>query len=203
MTSFWVPAVAAVGASGLTGLTGFGAIIWNQRHIERSVSSGSQAEACRLLVEHSLSFTRLANALRRTADSRSGPSDGFDLGLGIRRPLEPLALYDRLAAGYGPISTAWTTIKVSGQLETVQLADELVRACGDLLEIAGEVGTARGRIQTKLRGPAWSVEQRNALQTTSEQVMTARSNLIQHSRAEFGNGAGWSSRTRDERPPGS
>jgi hypothetical protein len=202
MTSFWVPAVAAVGASGLTGLTGFGAIIWNQRHIEHSVTTASQAEACRLLVEHSLSFTRLANALRRTADARSGSHDGLDIALGIRRPLEPLALYDRLAAGYGPISTAWTTIKVSGQLETVQLADELVRACGDLLEIAGEVGTARGRIQTKLRGPAWSVEQRNALQTASEQVMTARSNLIQHSRAEFGNGAGWTSRTRDERPPG-
>jgi hypothetical protein len=202
MTSFWVPAVAAVGASGLTGLTGFGAIVWNQRHIDRSASSASQAEACRLLVEHSLSFTRLANALRRTADSRSGPSDGFDAALGIRRPFEPLALYDRLAAGYGPISTAWTTIKVSGQLETVQLADQLVRACGDLLEVAGEVGAARGRLQTKLRGPAWSVEQRNALQTTSEQVMSARSNLIQHSRAEFGNGAGWTSRTRDERPPG-
>lgn len=197
MTSVWVPIVAAVGASGLTGLTGFGAIIWNQRHIDRSANSATQAETCRLLVEHSLSFTMLANSIRQTAEFRSGLGEGLDVTLGIRRPLEPLDLHDRLAVAFEPINSAWTTIKVSGTLETMQLADHLVRACADVLELAGEVGAARGRIQTRLRGPAWSADQRNALQDATELVMAARKKLIEHARTEFGPAAGLSARTRD------
>jgi hypothetical protein len=199
MTSIWVPVVSAAGASGLTGFTGFGALAWQQRHIQRSAKSAREAAACRLLIEYSLSFTMLANALRQTAEFRSGVGEGLDLAFGIRQPLDPLVLYDRLAAGFGPISTTWTTIKVSASLETVQLADQLVRACGDLLEVAGEVGIARGRIETRLRGPAWTPDQRRSLQVATELVMSARERFVEHSRKEFGNGAGWSTRTRDAR----
>jgi hypothetical protein len=201
MNSAWVPVVAAVGASGLTGLSGFGAIIWNQRHLSHSANSATQADACRLLVEHSLSFTMLANSLRQTAQFRSGLGEGFDVALGIRRPLDALDLYDRLTVAFEPINTAWTTIKVSAALETVQLADHLVRACADVLELAGEVGTARGKLQTRLRGPVWSADQRNALHDATEAVMAARKGLIEHARSEFGAGAGLSARTRDTRTP--
>lgn len=197
MTSIWVPVVAAVGASGLTGLAGFGSVVWNQRRIERSAGSATQAEACRLLVEHSLSFSMLANSLRHTAEFRSGVGDGLDVALGIRRPLDPLDLYDRLATAFEPINTTWTTLKVTAALETVQFADHLVRACADLLEVAGEVGKARGKFQSRLRGPAWTDDQRRALQSATEQVMAARSSLAEHARAEFGAGAGLNTRTRD------
>jgi hypothetical protein len=197
MTSIWVPVIAALGASGLTGAIGFGALAWQQRRIDRSAQAAAQTQAHRLLIEHSLSFTMLANTLRQTAEVRAGLSDGLEAALGIRRPLDPLVLYDRLAAVFGPVNTAWTTIKVSGALETVQLADHLVRACADLLEVAGEVGTARGRIRTKLRGPRWTIEQRNALQTAIELVMTERQTFIAHVRNEHATEAGWATRPRD------
>lgn len=198
MTSIWVPVIAALGASGLTGAAGFGALAWQQRRIDRSAQSAAQTQAHRLLIEHSLTFTMLANTLRQTAEGRAGlVGEGLELALGIRRPLDPLVLYDRLAAGFGPVNAAWTTIKVSGTLETVQLADHLVRACTDLLEVAGEVGTARGRVQTRLRGPRWTVEQRNALQTAIELVITERQAFIAHVRNEHPTEAGRATRPRD------
>jgi hypothetical protein len=197
MTSLWVPVVAAVGASGLTGLSGFGAIAWQQRRIERAAKSATQAEAYRVLIEHSLSFTVLAHALRQTAELRSGLGEDLDVALGIRRPLDPLELYDRLAKGFEPINTAWAKIKVSGSPETGQLADQLVQACADLLDVAGEIGTARGKLQTRLRGPAWSADQRNALQAAIELVMATRTSLIGHARTGFGDQAAWITRMRD------
>jgi hypothetical protein len=201
MTSIWVPVIAALGASGLTGAAGFGALAWQQRRIDRSARSAAQTEAHRLLIEHSLTFTMLANTLRQTAEVRAGLGEGLEVALGIRRPLDPLVLYDRLAAAFGPVNTAWTTIKVSGALETVQLADHLVRACSDLLEAAGEVGTARGRVQTKLRGPRWTTEQRNALQTAIELVMTERQTFIAHVRTGHATDAPWATRPRDSLTP--
>jgi hypothetical protein len=181
----------------LTGLSGFGAIAWQQRRNARAARSAIQAEAYRLLIEHSLSFTMLAHGLRQTAESRSGITEDVDVVLRIRRALDPLEIYDRLVEGFRPINTAWATVKVSGSTETGQLADQLVQACAHLLDVAGEVGAARGKLQTRLRGPAWSVDQRKALQASIDTVMAARKSLIGHVRKEFADEAPWTTRMRD------
>ena len=169
MTSFWVPAAAAVGASGLTGLAGFGAVVWNQRHIERSAElchpgGGLPAPGRTLAVIHDAGqFT---------------PSDS-------RVPAQASAMASMWRWEFVVRSIHWTSMTALRQRSSRSTrrgrrsrSPESSKRCSsliisyeparDLLEIAGEVGNARGTVQTRLRGPAWSAEQRKALQSATE-----------------------------------
>jgi hypothetical protein len=184
--SIWAPVVAALGASVLTGGFGFGTIWWQQRKRDRGDAAAQKSEAYHQLISHSLSFTIRAQALRNTMRSRSGLNERLDLALRLRRPIDPMELHDWFAQGYEPMNQAWSKVEVIGSPDAVDVATQLLDACADYVGMATELGTARGRVATYLKGLHWTREQEDALEATARRVIEHRRAFIKITRRELG-----------------
>lgn len=172
--SIWAPVAAALGASLLTGGFGFGTILWQQRKRDQGDAAAQKSEAYHQLISHSLSFTIRAQALRNTMRSRSGLNERIDLALRLRRPIDPMELHDWFAQGHEPMNQAWSRIEVIGSPDAVDAATQLLDACADYVRMATELGTARGRVATYLKGLQWTREQEDALEATARRVVEHR-----------------------------
>jgi hypothetical protein len=184
--SIWAPVVAALGASALTGALGFGGIWWQQRRRDQTASEAEKGEAYHQLIAHSLPFLMRARTLRLTMERRSGIGEGLDVVMRLRRPTDPMELYDWFAKGFEPLNEAWAKVQTIGSTDAETAATELVDACADVLEVATEMGTARGKVSTALRGVEWTAGQRDDLEAAIERVGTARKGLIEVARRELG-----------------
>lgn len=152
--SIWAPVVAALG----TGIIGFGGIVWQQWHRDCVAAETEKRDAYHQMIAGALSFSIRTKALRETMRIRSGLGDRLDVDLRVRprrpmemvlrsrTPLDPMELHDWLAQGYEPINQAWSRIEIIGSAEAVKVATQLLNACADVVNVATEMGSARGRI---------------------------------------------------------
>ena len=184
--SIWAPVVAALGASFLTGVLGFGTIFWQQRRRDRADAVAQKRNAYGLLIAHSLNFTIRAQAMRNTMRARSGFNERLDLAMRLRRPLDPIELHDWFAQGYEPLNQAWANVEVVGSAAAVRIATDLMDTCADFVKLAGELGMARGRFVTYLRGFEWTADQDRALEEAARRVLGHRRAFIALARTELG-----------------
>jgi hypothetical protein len=184
--SIWAPVVAALGAGLLTGGLGFGTIWWQQQKRDQGDAAAGKSDAYHQLISQSLSFMIRARALRNTMGSHSGLNERIDLALRLRRPIDPMELHDWLAQGYEPMNQAWSKVEVIGSPDAVDIATQLLDACADYVGMATELGTARGRVATYLRGLEWTSEQEDALDATGRRVNEHRRAFIKVARKELG-----------------
>ena len=180
--SIWAPVVAALG----TGVLGFGGIWWQQRHRDRASALAEKGDAYHQLIAHSLSFTIRARTLRDAMRRRSGLAEGLDVALGKRRPSDPMELHDWFAQGWEPLNQAWSKIQVIGSPAAEDAATEVIDACADLVAVATDMGQARGKTASALRGLDWTSEQQEALENAATRVVKGRGAFIEIARGELG-----------------
>ncbi len=178
--------VAALGASGLTGSLGFGGIWWQQHRRDAADASTAKIAAYHQMIASSLAFMMRASALRNTVQSRSGLKEGFDVAVGIREPLDPMALHDWIAKDGAPLYEAWSSVQMSGSHEAVRVATTLLDACGDLIGVATQSGEAHGKIAATFKGVAWTEAQQASYDKAVKRVAKSRLEFIALARSDLG-----------------
>ncbi|MGH3277150.1 MAG: hypothetical protein ACRDNZ_22830 [Streptosporangiaceae bacterium] len=73
-----------------------------------------------------------AQAMGQTMKVRSGLGEGLGVATRLRKPSDPMELHDWIAQEMTPLNEAWSVIWLRGDQETIQLANALLDACGQL-----------------------------------------------------------------------
>lgn len=179
-----------------TGILGFGGIIWQQLHRDRVAAKAEKRDAYHQMIAAALSFSIRAQALRETMRVRSGLADSLDVSLRVRprdlvemtlhsrTPLDPMALHDWLAQGYEPVNQAWSRIEIIGSAEAIEAATQLLDACADVVAVATQAGSARGRMRSGLIGLKWTAQQDQALAAAATLVVQRRRRFVEVARSE-------------------
>jgi hypothetical protein len=68
--------------------------------------------------------------------------------LGIKKPLDPLELGDRLRADLAALYEAWSEAWVVGSKEAIPFANDLVAQCGAVMGTATQRGECKARATT-------------------------------------------------------
>jgi hypothetical protein len=181
MSSIWAPVVAALG----TGLLGFGGIWYQQHHRDNLETQARKVAAYHQLSTHSLGFMMRVTTLRQTVQVRSGLSEGINVVMRIRAPLDPMELHDWIAQDFVPVGQAWSMIQMSGSPKAVRAATTVLDACGELMAVATQLGEANGKLATAFKGVAWTDEQQAALKKAMERLGRARLDFITLVREEL------------------
>lgn len=181
MSSIWAPVVAALG----TGLLGFGGIWYQQHRRDKAEALARKVAAYHQLSTHSLGFMMRVTTLRQTVQVRSGLSEGINVVMRIRPPLDTLELHDWIAQDFVPVGQAWSMIQMSGSLEAVRAATTVFDACGELMQVATQLGEANGKLASAFKGVAWTDEQQTALKKATERFGRARLDFISLVRKEL------------------
>jgi hypothetical protein len=84
------------------------------------------------LLSRSLAAMR-ARAMGETMKFRSGLKEGLDVTFRHRKPADLLELHDWMAQDLAPLNTALSELRTLADREGVQLANDVVGRCSDLL----------------------------------------------------------------------
>jgi hypothetical protein len=180
--SVWAPVIAALGASVLTTAGLLPRDSWIRGHHR----STERLAAYQRLLAQSMVAGQAAAALRMTIKIRSGLTEGLDIALHHRRPLDPFDLADRFLRDFQPLFEAQTAVWAKGSQEAIPLANELVDRCIDLIGIATEPGQGGNRLSRYLRGEQWTDEQEEAFMKSHRALGESRRRLAELVRREGG-----------------
>lgn len=187
MDPIWAPVIAALGSSALTALVAFG-IDWRgarrqrdeQRRLERR-------DAYAKLLAITLTISQTAFALRTTIELRLGITEGIDVALRMRQPLDLLDLYyDRLRRDLVPLNEAWASVWTFGTTKAVKSANRLVDRAADVMGTATARGEARAGLVRLFLGEKWTPEQHERWKTAVRELALARKKFAEIARDELG-----------------
>jgi hypothetical protein len=132
----WAIVISGLGG-GLVGATAsLGTMAYQQRRIDRRDAASARGHAYAALLVRSLTLAQRATTLMTTARLRSGLTEGFDVALRHRRPLDPMQLHDWLMQDMLPAIEAWSNIWLTTPPPIVAKANELFAACSGVMEAA-------------------------------------------------------------------
>jgi len=151
VSSLWIPVVAALGASLFTGAASLG-VAWMQARW-RAAQERSQrlAAACSDVLSASMLVANRIRVLNGTIQVRSGLTEGMDVALHHRRPVDPMELYDWLAQDQTALHKAVSEVWLRGGPAVSTIASDIELQCAKLLELGVSVPGQRTFFQN-LRG---------------------------------------------------
>ena len=189
MTTAELAIAAALGASFLTGLASLGVVAYQEWLRSRAGDRDALATAVIEMLSRSLAVAMRAQAAAETVRLRSGLSEGVDIAIRLRKPLDLFEFHDWMAQDMAPLNTAWSVVWAHGDQEMVRLANALLSACSDLIGISTPTqptATYLERFRRYVVGERWTAEQRAESQHALEEVAHARKRLAEHARQELG-----------------
>ena len=186
MSDLWVPVIAALGSSALTIVAAFGLEWWRSSRAKKLALSERRARAYSMLLTRSGVIVYVAWGLHTTTEVRSGLGEGLNVTLGIRKPLDPLELTDRLRVDLEPLYDAWSEVWVAGSKEAISEANDLVVQCGVVMGAATQRGEARPGLLRLLAGEKWTQEQFDQWGKELRDLAEARRRLAVTARRESG-----------------
>ena len=180
--------VVAGGLGGLLGLAGsLGAVLVQQRRLERRSLDGARETAANRLLMHSLALSGRARALLITARTRSGLAEGLMVNLYQRRPIDPQELHDWLMQDVGPLYEAWSAVWTTSTDEAVAAANDLLARCGDVIGAATpSTVTGLARLRRQVFGVGNDKDHDARLLEAVEALGAARRVFATVARAEAG-----------------
>jgi hypothetical protein len=185
-------AVAALGAAALTGLASLGVVGFQEWRRNKASNRLARETAIVTLLARSLDVAQRARVLGDTMKLRSGLAEGFSVTGRLRKPIDPLALFDWLAEDSRPLHEAHVAVWATADQETVRLANEVVFHCASLLSasIARQpIATAGEQTRRLVIGERWSPEMLADYESALEKLATARKQLAEHTRKALGKDA--------------
>ena len=139
MAEAWAVVAAALGSALLTIVGSFWLERWRVARSERRATGERLREACVQLNGRALNLSFRANALYITSIFRSGLTEGLDVLLHYRKPVDPMELTDWLLQDLKEMVQAQSLIEVLGDRELIRSAADLVLAGSVVLEKASDI----------------------------------------------------------------
>lgn len=125
--------VAALGASALTSLGTLGIDALRARRSAKQDRLGALVLACDQVISSALKLALRSESLRKTMFVRSGLTEGIDIALHHRKPIDPMELGDWLMIDLGPMLDAQSRIWVYGNRDLIQGAAAVIEAAREVL----------------------------------------------------------------------
>ncbi|WP_433448939.1 hypothetical protein ACQPXS_10045 [Streptomyces sp. CA-142005] len=189
MTDAQVALTAALGASFLTAMGSWG-VVWFQERLRGKASDRDALHAAVLeLLTRSLAVATRAQAMGETMRLRSGLSEGLDVAVRLRKPVDPLELHDWVAQDLQPLHAALSQLWTRCDQEGVRLANDVVGKCMDLVGTSTASRPARNgwqRVVAWAVGERWTSEMREEHQRAMEALALARKRFTDYAREALG-----------------
>ena len=117
--------------------------------------------------------------------TRTGLREGFNVALGISKPLDSLQLDEWLRRDTVPLYEALTGVWVHGTQEAIRAANELASRSTAVIGAATVRGIGGSSIARYFAGEKWTQEQLDEWQAI-ERLAVARADLANIARSELG-----------------
>jgi hypothetical protein len=132
-------------------------LVWllSARRTSKAEAQAREHQAYADLLVASVGMASRAHTLLTALKLRSGLAEGLAVTLGLRPPVDPLALHDWIDHDYARLMDAWSRVWVYGSAEGVRLGNRLVDGCGALMELSGSAtgtSTIRGKARHLVLG---------------------------------------------------
>ncbi len=189
MTPAELTLAAALGSSALTGAVSFGVFWLQDRRQRKAADKAALHKAMSDLLSRSLAVAMRARAMGETMKSRSGLTEGVDVALRQRKPVDQLELHDWMAQDVAPLNEALTEIWTRDNQAGVRLANDVVSKCMDLLGASTTIqgpSTSRERLRRWAVGVRWTPEMVAENDRAMIELAHARKRYADHARARFG-----------------
>lgn len=165
-------------------------LVWllSARRTAKAEAQSREHQAYADLLVASVGMASRAHTLLTTLKLRSGLAEGLAVTLGVRPPVDPLALHDWIDRDHARLMDAWSRVWVYGSAKGVRLGNRLVDGCGALMELPGSAtgaSTPRGKARQLALGiniDEAAAEWQRRLRT----LAVARRDLTDYVRAETG-----------------
>lgn len=180
------PVIAALGASFLTILGSFGLFQWQRWRDNRANTRANKEATYRELHARTYSFVRRAGTLGLAKQFRSGITEGVSVSLGQRKPLDVFQLHEWLEADFRPITDAYSKVCLFGSQEAIDIANNILAACGALVGIATETDPHQGILVRLMKGERPTPEQAQAFKAAQKVVFIELEALVNIARREIG-----------------
>ena len=184
-----MPIIAALGASLLTGLSSLGVIQWQQRRQERNSDHADRFAAYTDLLARSSNFVNRAQAMRQAIVHRTGLTEGVEVTLRNRKPIDTMQLYDWMHEDFDALVNGWTKVWCLGSQQAIDAADALVEACRDVQATvsyeAKEQPYGR-RLKSIVVGVRWTEDEEAEFQAALRRSAEQRAVFVQLLRRELG-----------------
>lgn len=182
----WV-AIGSLGGA-LVGVIG-SLTLWfaSARRAGKGAEQDRRQRAYSDLLVASLGVTLRAQVMITVLKTRSGLGEGVAVMLGQRKQLDAMELHDWVNQDFGALTDAWSRAWSYGTAAGVALANSLVDACGQVVEVV-TLADAQGRWD-KARQAMVGVDIGRLTTQWDERmklVAVARRDLAQHLRSETG-----------------
>lgn len=182
----WAPVIAALGASFLTLLGSFGLFQWQRWRDNRASTRTNKEIAYHELHARTYSFVRRAGTLGLAKQFRSGIAEIVSVSLGQRKPLDVFQLHEWLEADFRPIAEAYSKVCLVGSQEAIDIANNILTACGKLINAATATDPHQGPLLRLMKGECPTLEQVQAFEAAQKGVFIALEVLVTIARREIG-----------------
>lgn len=165
-------------------------LVWllSTRRAAKAEAQAREHQAYADLLVASIGVALRADGLLTALKLRSGLAEGLAVTLGLRPPVDPLALHDWIDRDYASLMDAWSRVWVYGSAEGVRLGNLLVDGCGALMELSGSA-TSTSTIRGKARQLVLGISQDELTadwQRRMRSLAIARRDLTNYVRTETG-----------------
>jgi hypothetical protein len=186
MDQSWAPVVAALGASALTIFGTLGIDALRARRAGRAAREAKLQAAYRQLLTASALIIHSFDAMRLTAELRSGLQDGIGMLARQRKPLDPFDLVELLRRDLEPLYSALVDVYAVGAPDAIRVSNTVLNRATDVLDVLAELTHARLQSwRARVIGWQWSREEVDAYMARVRQLAAARRQLAKHGRREL------------------
>jgi hypothetical protein len=155
MNNAWAVVAAALGSSALTIVGSFWLEVLRSKKSQQSARSSTLNSACVQLNSRAIMFALRVQSLHATAIERSGPSEGINVVLHIRKPPEIMELTDWLMRDLGPMLEAKAMVESVGNQHLIKAAAEVFEAAATVLNVVQESLSSRQQPTGSSRSVLW------------------------------------------------
>jgi hypothetical protein len=138
------------------------------------------------LLATSTNLLQYAQMLHVTMATRSGLTEGVDVLSKVRKPIDPLELWETMRLEVDPLNRAWAEVWTVGSQDGIHLANILVDRCAVAISLATARGEGRSPIMRVIAGEKWTSEQLDSWAEQQRTVAAARRELALFARSELG-----------------
>ena len=156
------------------------------KHQRRQDRDSGRRKAYSDLLASSSNLLQYAQMLHVTMATRSGLAEGMDVLSKVRKPIDPLELWETMRLEVDPLNRAWAEVWTVGSQEGIRLANLLIDRCAAAISTATARGEGRSPIMRVIAGEKWTPEQLNSWAEQQRKVAAARRELALFARSELG-----------------
>jgi len=106
--------------------------------------------ACVQIISGAFRVSQKAGALRTNMIHRSGLTEGLDVLLHVRKPADPLEIYDYLLSELSPVLDAQSVLWLSGDETLMRSAGDVILAIADVIEKSTALSKDRSPIPLRV-----------------------------------------------------